>query len=199
MPEVHKAVARKDYPEAGIKRGQTYYWFKLYHGSKVRSLNRPLPSQMTGSPYLAAIRSLLERDPPHTSEDVEAFRDEVVEDLQNLQEEAQSSLDNMPEGLQESSESGQMLQERIDALDSAISDLEDLDIPDRSSIEDEEGTDQEAWDEALESYEDKESEEALEAAQDAKNQKIEEIDMTLESRLDEVREAIMEAIGGCEI
>lgn len=51
----------------------------------------------------------------------------IVSDLEELRDELQDRLDNMPEGLQEG-DIGQLLQERIDALDSAISDLESIDI-----------------------------------------------------------------------
>lgn len=51
----------------------------------------------------------------------------IISDLEELRDELQDRLDNMPEGLQEG-DVGQLLQERIDALDSAISDLESIDI-----------------------------------------------------------------------
>jgi predicted Holliday junction resolvase-like endonuclease len=48
-------------------------------------------------------------------------------DMESLKEETESSLENMPESLQ-SSPTGELLQERIDALGSAISELENIDL-----------------------------------------------------------------------
>lgn len=49
----------------------------------------------------------------------------IAEALEELRDELQERFDNMPEQLQENSDTGCMLQERIDALDSAISELTD--------------------------------------------------------------------------
>lgn len=50
----------------------------------------------------------------------------IVAELSIIQDIVQDSLDNMPEGLQEG-DTGQLLQERLDNLDSAVSDLEVID------------------------------------------------------------------------
>ena len=64
-------------------------------------------------------------------------RDSIVSDLEAVRDELQDHLDNMPESLQYS-ETGQILQDRIDALESAISDLESIDFDD---TEEDEGED----------------------------------------------------------
>ena len=53
--------------------------------------------------------------------------DELVSNLEEIRDDLQSRLDNMPESLQYGP-TGELLQERIDGLDSAISDLESIDV-----------------------------------------------------------------------
>lgn len=50
----------------------------------------------------------------------------IADELDTIKDNCQDSLDNMPEGLQEG-DTGQLLQERIDSLDEAISELESID------------------------------------------------------------------------
>lgn len=52
----------------------------------------------------------------------------VVDEIQCLSEECQDNLDNMPEHLQDTSSSGELLQERIEALEEWVSDLEGIDL-----------------------------------------------------------------------
>ena len=65
-------------------------------------------------------------------EELEALRSEIQERLEAVMEEEQEALDNMPESLQES-EKGEQMQEYIDAMESA---LDDLDLFDIDSIRD---------------------------------------------------------------
>lgn len=63
--------------------------------------------------------------------------EELASELEGIRDEVQERLDNMPEQLQYSP-TGELLQERIDALESAQSDLECIDVDDikRSAVED---------------------------------------------------------------
>lgn len=60
-------------------------------------------------------------------ERLEALRLEIKEELETVMEEEQEALDNMPESLQDG-EKGQQMQEYIDAMESALDDLEEIDI-----------------------------------------------------------------------
>lgn len=64
----------------------------------------------------------------------------AIEDLKSVAEDikqrAEDSLENMPEGLRENSDSGQQLQERIDALDSYISELDNISIDESLELRD---------------------------------------------------------------
>ena len=60
-------------------------------------------------------------------EALEALHLEIKDELQAVIEEEQEAFDNLPEGFQES-ERGEQMQEYIDAMESALDDLEQLDI-----------------------------------------------------------------------
>jgi len=140
MPRVHFVKkARKDNPAA--KRGEPYYWWKFRYGGKRYSKKAPRSSQLTQSTYYSTVRSLCEQiedSQPDDSDAVIGLRDEIVSELENLRDETQSSLDNMPDSLQYSP-TGELLQERVDAIENAISEIENIDeyedAPDESDFE----------------------------------------------------------------
>jgi hypothetical protein len=148
MPKVtFVKSARKANPVAEV--GQSYYWWKFRFGGKRYSKKMPRPSQLTQSEYLSTLRSLIEQVEDHNVGDPEAFeelRDEIVSAVTDLREQAQDSLDNMPESLQ-ASPTGELLQERIDALESAESDIENLEVDD---IDESDFDDRDAYDAAIE-------------------------------------------------
>jgi len=47
MPRVLEQKAGKDYPDQGIKKGDTYYKWSFRYGGTHKSLKRPRPSQLT--------------------------------------------------------------------------------------------------------------------------------------------------------
>lgn len=125
MPRVHTVKkARKAYPEAGIKKGDTYYWWQ-FRGSPVkRSLTYPNRKQLTRSAFLQELYDI--EDCISEMVDPEDL-DDVLERIEALKDECQESLDNMPEALQETSDSGILLQERIDGLEEWYNDLDGID------------------------------------------------------------------------
>jgi predicted RNase H-like nuclease (RuvC/YqgF family) len=112
-----------------IAKGESYWWWAFKNGGKHYSKTKPKRSQLTQSNYLSQLYGIQDRmdelsfDEP---EDLESILDEFKSDLENLKDECQNSLDNMPESLQ-SSPTGELLQERIDALDNAISEFDNID------------------------------------------------------------------------
>ena len=60
-------------------------------------------------------------------EALDELRQEVKEMLEAVRDEESEALANMPEGLQES-ERGQQMQEYIDTMDSAMDDLDMMDV-----------------------------------------------------------------------
>jgi len=156
MPKVNFVKkARKDYPDLGIKKGDSYFWWKFNFGPKMVSKTAPRRSQLTRSPFLSALYDLedeINSFTPQEPSDIESLRDDVISQLEEMKSECENNLENIPEQLRESSQAGQQLQERIDALEQSISDMESI------SMETE-----------FENDEDKETkiQEALEAMNDA--------------------------------
>ena len=205
MPRVEKRKARTDIFERGVKvlssktksgfrrdksqpnpegdtklveKGQEYYTWSFRFGGTHISLTPPKQSQLTQSPFLSQLYDIQDRlgdisgDSP---EDLQAERDSIKEDLESLRDETQGSLDNMPEGLQQG-DTGQLLEERVNALDSAIDELDGIDLdyeePDDDEIRNELG----AEDEQADSVTDEQIEEAKDVKlQDWLSEKIDEI------------------------
>jgi len=120
--------ARKDVPNTDIKAGESYFWWKFRHGGKHTSKTRPPRSQLTQSAYLSALYDLQDgMGETPTAADMEGERDNLRDELQGFLDEQQERLDSMPDQLRESSSSGEMLQTRIDSLENAISELENVD------------------------------------------------------------------------
>lgn len=130
MPRVHTVKkARKDYPNQGIQKGDTYYWWEFRFGGKVRSKTYPKPSQLTQSEFLGTLYDIEERLGDLTLDDVEeGCLDDIISELENLRDETQDKWDNIPEQLQDTSDAGMLLQERVDSLEEFISDLENVDL-----------------------------------------------------------------------
>lgn len=132
MPRVHYVKkARKSYKDDGIKKGESYYWWKFRYGGKIRSTTAPKPSQLTQSDFLSSVYSAQESlaDPGATLDDIRSTVETVVDELNSLRDETQDKYDNQPEGLQDGPVA-ELLQGRVDSLEEMINDLEAVDIPD---------------------------------------------------------------------
>lgn len=128
MPRVtFVKAARKDNPVC--KKGESYYWWKFRYGGKRYSLTRPRQSQLTQSAYYGTIYSIQEMIEDWSGDDSLSFEG-LVEDVRDavteLRDETQDSLYNMPDQLQYSP-TGELLQERIDALDNVECELDCID------------------------------------------------------------------------
>lgn len=140
--------ARKDIPSAGIKAGESYYWWKFKRSGKQFSKTQPKRSQLTQSAFYAALYDLQDEigDAP-ADDSLGSFAEDIASRLREIGEECQSSLDNMPEGLQQGP-TGELLQERIDAMEAAADEVEgieftepeddDLDLPEQEEGESDE-------------------------------------------------------------
>ncbi len=124
--------ARKDYPDAGIKKGDTYYWWKFRYGGRRFSLTYPKRSQLTQSEFLGNVYELEDRiealsadsydDAGGLATDIE----DIANDIREQGEECSERRDNMPEQLQDS-DSGELLQGRYDTCEEWASALEEVD------------------------------------------------------------------------
>lgn len=144
-----------------IAKGESYWWWAFKNGGKHLSKTQPKQSQLTQSNYLGQLYTIQESmdeiectDPS----DIESIVDGFKSDLENLRDETQGSLDNMPEGLQQG-DTGQLLQERIDACENAISEFESIEFeyeePEDSDLkteiaeEEDIDTEKENWEEEI--------------------------------------------------
>ena len=137
MARVKQVKARQDYPAQGISKGDLHWTWSTrttvgnrYISHTHRSMTKPKPSQTTTSEFKAqafALNGQLE-EWEGSPGDAESFRDDLKGEAESLRDETQDKLDNMPEGLQ-ASPTGELLQERIDALEAFISELEGVDFP----------------------------------------------------------------------
>lgn len=121
--------AQKDYPEQGIKKGESYYWWSFRFGGKHYSKTPPRPSQLINSPFLSAVAEIEERIGEFSlaeGDDVASCIEDIKSDIENLRDDTQGSFDNMPEGLQQG-DTGQLLQGRIDGLEEMLSSFDSID------------------------------------------------------------------------
>lgn len=133
MAKVHFVKkARKDIPIAGVKAGESYYWWQNYKRPKKYSKTPPKRSQTAGSSFYQELYSIdesIEEADIVDRDALKAILEESISSLEELRDQTQESLDNMPEGLQQG-DTGQLMQERIDALDTYIDELQQIDADD---------------------------------------------------------------------
>lgn len=126
MARVHHRRANKDYPNAGIKKGEMYYYAKIktgpYSSHTIRQKEPIRASQLTSSDYLARLFEL--QDQIGNIQEPEDAR-EIAEALRELGEEQREKFDNMPEGFQQG-DTGQMIEERAEICESAADEMETL-------------------------------------------------------------------------
>lgn len=188
MPRVHSIKkARKEFTttedNVKIKKGDPYYYWKFRYGGYRTSSIYPKPRQLTQSAYLQSIYDI--QDMISNIQADENIADEVqniISEIENLRDEQQERLDNMPEHLQDSSSSGQMLTERIDALENALSELEGID------------TDVEIDENDIDEAEDIRAEDKL-----TDTEKQQQIDEYIEERKQEKYQEILDEIQGISL
>lgn len=110
---------------AVIPVGGAYYKGELYRARPiVRCVGCGLKSyEVTTSEYVRAVGRLVE-DWSENYMISDGTTEEIANALEEIKDVCEESLENMPEQLQDGSDAGQLLQERIDELESAIYELE---------------------------------------------------------------------------
>lgn len=151
--------ARKDHPEGGIKKGDSYWWWAFMVGGrggpKHYSKTQPKASQLTQSEYLGSIADIQDELNALGADDgLQSAVEDIASRIRELGEEQQSKKDNLPDSLQES-ETGQLLEERAQACESAADELEAIEFDytpnddDDASDDDKADAEQTHWDEKL--------------------------------------------------
>ena len=144
MPRVYSVKkAQKDNPV--VKAGEPYYWWKFAFGPKRYSKTYPKRSQLTQSNFLSQFYDLQD-GLNMTLENLEDDIESLTSDLQMLRDECEESLFNMPEHLQDTSDSGMLLTERMENLDCAIDEISTIDL----SMEDIDGDEDDRLEEITE-------------------------------------------------
>lgn len=173
--------ARKPIPEAGIKVGDSYWWWKFRHGGKRVSKTKPRSSQLTQSDFLSRVYSILEYiEDMTTDSDFESSKEEILTWVEELRDEQEEKLNNMPDQLQYAP-TGELLQERYDSLDSAYTEIDIIE----TEINEEEFEPDEDWDDFYDPDSDISEE-------DQKEQYEEEVREARETWLEERKQEILD-------
>lgn len=123
-----------------IAKGESYYWWAFKRGGKHFSKTAPRRSQLTQSSFKGSLYDLEDRISTlnvETKEDFDTEKEDILSEIDSLKDQCQESLDNMPESLQDAP-TGQLLQERIEALESWYSDIENIEVDEKEEDESDE-------------------------------------------------------------
>ena len=164
LSKTDKTIPRDDNDKIFIEKGESYYWWQFKGSPKQYSKIAPRASQLTLSTYYSTLYGIVEEIEDFSTEkpeDLQDFSEQIKEQVENLRDDTQDSLDNMPENLQYSP-TAELLQERIDSLENAISEIEGIDFDYeeqdeqelKETIADEQGidTDEEGWEDEVEIF-----------------------------------------------
>lgn len=135
MPRVYTRTAGKDYPQQGIKKGDTYYAWAFYRQAERKSLTRPTRQQLTQRDELVAVYDAEDAYNAldwmvATPEDI----DDVVAHLETAREAAQEKLDNLEQAFAGGNPQIDELNDFLSGLEQADQELADA----RQLIEEEE-------------------------------------------------------------
>lgn len=117
-----------DYPEVGIVKGDSYWWWRFGSGQKRISKQKPKPSMLTSSPFIHNIYFVKERIEELTiNDDLNEERNGIVTDLEVLRDECNERLNAMSYRDQES-DAALLLRERSDCVQEMIDEFESIDL-----------------------------------------------------------------------
>lgn len=145
--------AQKDQPQCGVKRGESYFWWKFRFGGKRCGKTRPLASQLTQSDFWQqayGIQEDMAASSFDNADDLKAAVDDWSRQIRDLGQECLDKKDNMPYGLQES-DTGYLLDERANACEAWADEIEGIELPDPNDYptEDDEADFEQAMEDAL--------------------------------------------------
>ena len=127
MPRVtHVKSARKDYPDAGIAKGDSYYWWKFRYGGKRMSKTRPRASQLTQSEHYQLVYSTEEQiaDTEHEKDSMVSALDDAYSEIENWKDELEDRLSNVENAFPNGSPVIDTLQTRVDAMETLMEEIE---------------------------------------------------------------------------
>lgn len=133
MPRVKSQKAKKDYPEQGIQKGDTYYKWSFRYGGTHKSKTYPRPSQLTQSKYstvyaaLESVQDMLSQD-GMTIEDVVCAAGAAADEIREVASEYEEADEQMGGHQGANSERAQACEECADELESAVSEFDGIHI-----------------------------------------------------------------------
>ena len=134
MAKLSHQKARKEYVcekcKKEINKGENYYKIlEQFRPVRIRCANcRPERSELTNSEYYSWLYDLQDHLEERYDLRTEEGKNDLYTELEQQRDVLQEKLDNIPEQLQYAS-AGETLQERIDGIDSAMSEMDCLDYP----------------------------------------------------------------------
>jgi len=141
MARAFSRVAGKDYPEHGIKKGDTYYYWSIgFRGAKQMSKTRPRQSQLTGSKmsgaYAASEAAGDAIDAATSIEDITSALSDCVDAIREVaseyEEAAQATTGNgnrVPNA-DEMEEKAQGLNDWADSIEQDATEVEGIEVAD---------------------------------------------------------------------
>jgi hypothetical protein len=130
LSKTDRTIPRDDDDTIFIAKGESYYWWQFQNSPKQYSKTPPRASQLTQSGYLSTLYGIAEQIEDFSADsadELSEFVDNTKTELEELRDTTQESLDNMPENLQYSP-TAELLQERVDALETAIDEFDGIDL-----------------------------------------------------------------------
>lgn len=182
LSKLDRTVPKDKNDKIFIAKGESYYHWSFLKGGKHFSKTAPRRSQLTQSGFLSSLYDLQDNISAfgaNNKEEFDGFKEECLSEIENMKDECQNSLDNMPESLQ-SAPTGELLQERIDALDNWYSEIESIECEyDEEEIREEKKSEFEKEEgESDDDYNDRIESEVAEAIEQIVNDAIEELNGT---------------------
>lgn len=130
--KIDRSIPHDENDQIFINVGESYYWWQHMYREKQYSKSKPSRSQLTQSSFFATLYDLedkLQEFYCETKDDFDEFKESICDEIQELIDQCQESKDNMPEHLQDVG-SGEILKERIDALENWKSEIDGVDCED---------------------------------------------------------------------
>jgi vacuolar-type H+-ATPase subunit I/STV1 len=181
MPRVHIQKALKDYPDIGVTKGETYYWWKRRRSPKQRSKTYPRPSQLSSARYAVVEDAIGDaRDAINSAEcaeDMTSALTTVADSAREVAEEYRESASNMESAFPNGCPTIDDCNEKADLLDSFAEECESVSLDDSELNETSEKL------QALEQVEDSDAA-ALEDAESARDAALEELRQEAEAALE---------------
>lgn len=144
LTKIDRTQPRDENDTIIIHKGESYYTWSFRFGGKHYSKTKPRPSQLTESEFYQSYYAIQEKIDdyviPVTIDGIAGFVEELRDDVDSLRDETQEKFDNLPDSLQNSA-TGDLLQERIDEMDSILNELDAID----TDYDEECGEEPEEW------------------------------------------------------